>query len=214
MDTLRDSLAHWAQDFVAKHSVTSDVEMLVSKVRMELLNALDKHVPSKMTSTRQNKPWLNTQTKRVIRRKARAHKKTRRTNREHDWSRYRRLKGEAERVFCKAYNKHISDLIGSDPSSNKRLGALVKSLKSDQLGVSPLRDSGFLHSDPKTKANILNKQFASVFTDEGDTRLPDLRQSTLPKMARIHVTRAGDAKLLRNLTPHKATGPDDILADC
>jgi len=186
--------------------------MLAGKIQAELLNILDTHVPSKMTSTRRNQSWFNTQTKRVTRRKARAHKKARRTNKEHDWSRYRRLRSEAQRICRQAYNKHISDLIGSDPSSNKRLGALVKSLKADQLGVSPLKEGGLLHSDPQAKANIMNKQFASVFTDEGDIPLPDLGEPKTPKMKPINVTCAGVAKLLRNLKPHKATGPDGIPA--
>lgn len=212
LDVIRIKADAWAQDFVNKHSATSSVEMLAGKIQAELLNILDTHVPSKMTSTRRNQSWFNTQTKRVTRRKARAHKKARRTNKEHDWSRYRRLRSEAQRICRQAYNKHISDLIGSDPSSNKRLGALVKSLKADQLGVSPLKEGGLLHSDPQAKANIMNKQFASVFTDEGDIPLPDLGEPKTPKMKPINVTCAGVAKLLRNLKPHKATGPDGIPA--
>jgi hypothetical protein len=33
---------------------------------------------------------------------------------------------------------------------------------------------GFLHHDTTTKANILNQQFASVFTEEDMDNLPDL----------------------------------------
>jgi len=177
-----------------------------------LLDILSKHVPSKMTSTRHNQFWFNTQTKRILRRKARAYKKARRFNKERDWERFRRLRREAQKVCRQAYNQHVANLVGSDPSSNKRLGALVKSLRCDQLGVSPLKDGDSLHSDPKMKADILNRQFASVFTTEGNTPLPTMSNRTTQTVESIHVSHNGVAKLLRNLKPHKATGPDGLPA--
>jgi len=70
-----------------------------------------------------------------------------------------------------------------------------------------------LRSDQRTfKANILNRQFASVFTAEGDAPLPVIHRNVTPAIDSIHVTCKGVTKLLRNLKPHKATGPDGIPA--
>jgi len=166
-----------------------------------------------MTTVRANKSWFNTQTKRITRRKARAHKKARLSNKEPDLVRYRRLRRDAQRICRQAYKQHITDLVNSDPSSNKRLGALVKSLRCDQLGVSALNEGDTLYSDPKLKADILNRQFASAFTTEGDAPLPVIRRNVTPAVDSIHVvTCKGVTKLLRNLKPHKATGPDGIPA--
>ena len=93
----------------------------------------------------------------------------RNTNKIRDWNRSKRLKKEAQKTCRKAYNKFTYDIIHSDPGSerNKGLGALIKSKRCD-ITVAPLKDQGFLHSDPKAKANILNKQFISVFSvDDG-----------------------------------------------
>ena len=38
---------------------------------------------------------------------------------------------------------------------SKKLGAFVKSKRCDNSGVAPLKEGGFLHSDPKAKANYL-----------------------------------------------------------
>ena len=89
---------------------------------------------------------------------------------------------------------------------------MVKSLWCDQLGVSPLKEDYNLHSDPKTKANILNHQFASVFTLEDNALSPDMKASSYTALESIHVSCNGVAKLLRNLKPHKATDPDGISA--
>jgi len=88
--------------------------------------------------------------------------------------------------------------------------SLVKSLRCDQLGVSPLKAGDILHSDPKMKAEILNRQFVSAFTAEGNTALPEIGASTAAVIDTIHVSCKGVTKLLRNLKSHKAIGPDGI----
>ena len=68
-------------------------------------------------------------------------------------------------------------------------------------GVSPLKDSdGKTYSDRETKANILNKQFSSVFnTNEDKSTIPDKRSSPHPTMRPIEITENGVFKLLSNL---------------
>ena len=80
------------------------------------------------------------------------------------------------------------------------------------MGVSPLKEGGFLHTDPKTTANILNRQFTSVFSADDNSPLPDLDPSLHPTMSDITVNQNGFIKLLRNLKPSTASGPDGIPA--
>ena len=49
-----------------------------------------------------------------------------------------------------------------------------------QLGVSPLKAGDIHHSEPKIQAEILNRQFVSAFTTQGNTALPDIGTSTDP----------------------------------
>ena len=65
-----------------------------------------------------------------------------------------------------------------------------------------------MHPDSRTKANILNKQFVSVFTNEDDSDLPDLDSNPYPTMDKIEVSIEGVAiKLLRNLKAQKNCRP-------
>ena len=66
------------------------------------------------------------------------------------------------------------------------------------------------HSDASTKSEILNDQFLSAFTTEDTSSFPDLGTSDYPDAPEIRVHPNGVRKLLKNLKPHKATGPDDI----
>ena len=78
-------------------------------------------------------------------------------------------------------------------------------------GVAPLKNiAGFIRSDSKSKASILNQQFSSVFTREPTGNLPDKGPSSHPCMSSFTVMEPGVRKLLQNLNCHKAAGPDKI----
>ena len=78
--------------------------------------------------------------------------------------------------------------------------------------MAPLRSDGLLVDDTKEKAEILNRQYFSVFTTENtDEQLPPLNDN-FQSMPEIKVTILGTEKLLKNLDPTKATGPDQIPA--
>ena len=89
-----------------------------------------------------------------------------------------------------------------------------------------------MYSDTVDKANILNQQFQSVFTSKCSLKLSQLASmavqdlsdngtidpsqipgeclNTTPQMESITVSTNGIAKLLKDLNPHKAAGPDQI----
>ena len=64
----------------------------------------------------------------------------------------------------------------------KKFWEYIKSLKKDASGVSPLKKDGVLVSDSKGKADNLNQQYASVFTEEDIDSIPDLGISPHPTM--------------------------------
>ena len=75
-----------------------------------------------------------------------------------------------------------------------------------------MRENGLLKSDPKAKSNILNNQFQKAFTPVTSDKIPNKGPSPHPKMTDIFVTQSGVTKLLSNINPHKASGPDGIHA--
>ena len=65
----------------------------------------------------------------------------------------------------------------------KKFWAYVKSKGQEFTGIAPLKnEDGFLQSDTKARANILNEQFKSVFTHEDISS-----ESTIPTMQDIKV---------------------------
>ena len=96
--------------------------------------------------------------------------------------------------------------------SNKKLFSYVKNLRQENVGVPDLKsETGFPVRDPVKKAELIHRQFDSVFscpTPPVKATFSDADRT--PSMDRIHVTSPGIKKILENLDPHKAVRPDNI----
>ena len=78
-------------------------------------------------------------------------------------------------------------------------------MRGDTVGIPTLKKDGKLESENNLKAEILNDQFKSVSTQS----VPDLSN---PCMSDIKVSVEGVTKLLCDINPNKASGPDEIPA--
>jgi hypothetical protein len=108
---------------------------------------------------------------------------------------------------------------GKQQAGLKKFWTFIKHRKKGRSSIAPLKENNILHSDPKKKAEILNRQFSSVFSAKQPLSLVQAaRQNTPlamneephPDMPDINITRQGVEKLLSNLNPYKAAGPDSM----
>ena len=87
----------------------------------------------------------------------------------------------------------------------------IKNLRQDNVGVTPIKHKGKLHSDSKTKAELLNHQFQSVFTQgTSKDKLLNPAGPFYPPIGNLEITYTGIKKSLENLNTKKAVGPDAI----
>ena len=189
-----------------------NIEEVRSLFKRRIAETIEKRVPTKQTTTRHTNPWITTHIKRAIRRKQRAFKKAKLTGKKRDRDRYRRLQHDVKRMIKKANKDYLLGTVSHDYKDNaKKFWSFVKAKRQDSTGVAPLKNKdGFLQSSSTAKANILNEQFVSVFTDEDMTDMPDKGPSDTPSMEDISVNWKGIHKLIMNLNIHKSTGPDRI----
>ena len=87
----------------------------------------------------------------------------------------------------------------------------IKSKKHDNVSVAPLRSGGKYFIDDTKKADILNKQYCSVFS-ENDEEIPIIRNPTVDTMNDIIISEKGVLLLLQRIKSFKAAGPDGIKA--
>ena len=78
--------------------------------------------------------------------------------------------------------KYIEDIITPDPNDDKqpncmkRFWTFIKHKRSDGNEIPPQQNGGLLHSDPVGKANILNKQFQSAFSEKSEFTKTDFQK--------------------------------------
>ena len=85
----------------------------------------------------------------------------------------------------------------------------IKSLRTDNLGLAPLKSGATLVTTPHGKAELLLNEFSSVFTKEEVTSIPWLGPARA-KIPALTINSEGVPKLLTTLKPHKAAGPDRL----
>ena len=177
--------------------------------------AIEQFIPRKKVGTRFNLPYLTTKTKRKINKRKRVFKKARKHNRKADWAHCAQLRKEINHELQTSFNSYINNILDPEedkPGACKRFFTFIKSLRQDNFGVGTLKSGGRVGISSLDKANMCNAQFHSAFSKEDTEHIPTPDSDPLPPMPDINVCENGVLKLLKNLKPHKATGPDELPA--
>ncbi len=213
-DAIKEDLSANYADF-ASNSTSRTVDENWDSFQSTLLKSMDQNIPSKMSSTRFNVPYMSGEIRRLTRRKQRVYNKSNcanRTKRAKYRAKFEQLRKQVQKTFRQARVDYLNNIIGSSLSENpKAFYSYVKKLQVDSVGIQQLRDkNGINQSDGLEKAKVLNDQFQSVFTSEDLSAIPSMDSPQYPTMAPIQVERKGVEKLLKNLNASKAAGPDCI----
>ena len=119
-----------------------------------------------------------------------------------------------------AHETYLKDIFTSETHRlTKKAWSYKKSQRRDNIGIPPLlNEKGELCEDAEDKAEILSRQYTSVFTQDNPLEpVPDVPYS-LPSMPDINIEENGILKLLKEVNVYKAIGPDlipnRILKDC
>ena len=77
---LKSDASIFRNTFLEKFSVTSNVLDMWTYIKSELNSIITKHVPTKLTSSKFHQPWINSNIKKLIRKKNRWFKKAKSVN--------------------------------------------------------------------------------------------------------------------------------------
>ena len=148
-------------------------------LQSKFANIYRKNVPTKMITYKHRLPWVTNSLRKLINRKNKAY-----SNRKNNPTKYKDLKRAVQKELRSAYWNYIEKIITDIPidepdqhktskAKHKNLFSYIKSIRTENSGVAPLKSDGILVTDTQEKANILNNQFQSVFTNETNTNIPD-----------------------------------------
>ena len=88
-----------------------------------------------------------------------------------DWDYYNKFRKHVQRRLRSARTHYIKDTLEVAFKDNPKVfWRYIKGLRKEDSGVADLQHDGKVISDSSAKAEILNQQFASVFTIEGSWR--------------------------------------------
>ena len=95
LDGIKSSISVACSAF--KNIEFDSIEGMWASLKTAVTTALEQHVLTKMSSTRRTPPWVNTNLRRMMRRKQRAHRKVSRSAQAKDWDRFKKLQPKVQR---------------------------------------------------------------------------------------------------------------------
>ena len=125
--------------------------------------------------------------RRLLRKKERAFNQAKKTSKPMDWHRFRTLKKTAKKTQRQAYWNYINNIVDPEDNktSNKGFWSFLKKLKTDSAGISVLKKDGQTAISSQEKAEMLNNQFRSVFTNEDTSNIPQPEGKISPDIHRL-----------------------------
>ena len=143
--------------------------------------AISKHIPSKLTRSRDKLPWITPLIKQKMKLRKCLYDKAKWTNTYTDWCDYKKVRNEVNSLLETAHCNYCANLFNDSSSSKKRFWSYIKSKRKDNTGVAPLKNGDTVCTDAKHKACVLNKQFQFVFTAEDLSSTLQLDSSVYPQ---------------------------------
>ena len=201
----------------------SSVEMLWTSFKDTLTNTIKDNIPHKTARGKDQKPWITKPIRKMLKKNAALSKRKHKANFTHqDQEKHRKLRATIQKMIRQSYWRYVEDILTPDSESRedktkatKRFWTLIKHTKRDSVGIPQLKSqSGATVIDSRGKAELLNNQFLSVFSKVTPPTLSQLCKTLTVKkptpMPDIQVSTNGITKLLQDLKPHKAAGPDQL----
>ena len=168
-------------------------------------------VPSKPRRVNNKPLWSNRHIARLSRLKQRRWNANLSNPSPENYEKYKKAEVDCKKAVRNAKRKFEKKL--SNSGNQRPFHAYVRSKTKFRTNVGPLKVAGKLVSNSADMADILNKFFSSVFTNENTNNVPV--EPTLPSRAileNMNFTKDGVEVKINKLKPSTAPGPDGITA--
>ena len=151
MQGLVSDLDDFAEAYCTKYSGnnSNSINNMWTEFKTGIVTSMDKHIPSKMlSSSKHTAPWITTLIKRQIRKRDRLYERTKTSNENRDWERFKNQKKKVQSDIRKSYWCHVEDNILEEKAkedfknTQKKFWKHIKSVKKDRIGTAPLKENG------------------------------------------------------------------------
>ena len=215
---LKAKMKLYQQSFLSNH-YGQTVEQLWTDFTTTLDKLVQECIPAKLIRGKSSLQWITQEIKRLIRKRDSLYRKFKRSGDSDIKTKFQTLRQQIKKKIKDSYQAYLENLLGlNDEDSkcdSKKLFSFLKNSRCDQQGIPPLKHKhdNILYSDIKTKANLFNQQFNSVFTPKEPLSLsrlasmrvqdlkiagglpsdttPDLLQDSATNMPEINISENG-----------------------
>ena len=203
-ETATDKLANYHLDD------SLPIDSIWSKWSSHFMSIMTEEVPSKLVKRSNSIPYLTPELLKLIRKKHCLFKLAAASGADHAWSKFRTIRNHttsalrsARRIFLDSLTKKLN----SPSDFWKSFHKLIP--KKSRIPVD-LSSGSETSSSPISKANLLNRFFASCFTCPSSTKSHLNHVSNISTLENITVHEPDVQKLLSQHKTNTATGPDGI----
>ena len=219
---MREELSqeNWSLNFVQAHK-ESNIDDLWSHFKTKLHTLKEKFIP---LSTHSRKSWgkgtfpLSQETRKLIKLKNKLHRKwmNSRTTECHQVAKehYFKIRNKVKSAVRNAKRKYEKDIANDAKIRPKRFWHHARSKLKTVGGISPLLENPdndkSLRYDDREKAEILQRQYLSVFQKDEAANIDSIPPKTASILDHIVINEHEVAKILRETNTNKSVGPDDI----
>ena len=199
--------------------VKKDIHSAVSEFSHAVLSAAKIAIPTKQVHIKcKDKPWMNNELRRSIRRRDMLFKCAKRTQSKIDWQNWKQQRNIVTALNKRLRSEHIQSEVKKlieNKQNPYKYYQIISSLTGRKYAqpIPPLlKPDGETASDDKEKADLLNEFFASQtrLDSSSSKTFPTTQTQLVPTLDRIEATEREVLSILNSLNPNKSTGPDDI----
>ena len=148
------------------------------------------NIPSKLSNSRHNLPWININLKRIIIKKGRRFKTAKKSGMDEDSARHLDIEQIVKRELRDAERVYVNGISTEWPRIREQQAILeICEIPKTTFGISALKSNGNMITDSLSKAEILNSQFKFVFTPQSENTFPQLPGTQFPKIKLLHIVR-------------------------
>ena len=220
-----DSIKAWREDFLKSvETMERSPEDLWCSLKSQLHQMTKKFVPLETPSKEPS--WkdkgsvpIDENARRAIKEKEKSHRKWMSAKREtinEDTIRkqYAKNRNKVKTLLRKAKRRFERDIAMKAKTEPKAFWGHARRQLKTKSGVAPLlsdpKDCNSMKFDDVDKANLLLKQFSSVFTREPDGEIPRIQKRTDIKIPNLIIEVKMVLDALKNIKVNKSCGPDNL----